>query len=125
MFEITITVDTNDGDYATEVSNITPEQLEKIRPLIEAIKEFKPYEVIYKTDYKIDGQDEWPMTHRHNYPCGDILRDDLGEKDPREIYKFPEEIFELFEDFIPYGEYGFHTIESISYCPLQEKIKLL
>ena len=110
-YEIAITADTNDGDYITEVSEISEEDLDTIKPLIQAIKEFKPYKNKY--------------THHHNYPWGEYVRDDMGEKSARELYKFDEEIFELFEEYIPYGEYGIHTIESITICPLQKKTKLL
>jgi len=108
IFEITIVVDTNDGDYVTEVCQITEYKLNKIKPLIEAIKNFKPYN-----------------GHTSNYPIGECCRSDLGEKTPQELYKFEDKIFELFEDYCPYNEYGFHTIKSIEVCPAREKEKLL
>ena len=119
QMEITIIVDTNDGDYNTEISKITQKNLTQIMPLIKAIKNFKPYKV------KLDGTD-WK--HSHNYPYGECLRKDLGEKSPQELYQdINEDIIEFFEEeFLPiYSEYGFHTISSIEICPFVEKTKLL
>lgn len=112
MLEITIMVDTNDGDYEYAINTISEEDLDRLRPLINAIKEFKPYR-----------NENW--THTHNWAIGDCCRDDLGEKEPAEIYDFPEEIMELFENFLPSPQYGFHTIERIEVCPKQDKERLL
>lgn len=106
-FEITVTVDTNDADYITLNSKISGVDLEKIKPLIGVIKNFKT------TNYQ------------HNFPTGECLREDLGEKPPNQIYDFPEEIFELFDEILPSFEYGFHTIESIYVTPYVEKTRLL
>ncbi|KKL70172.1 hypothetical protein LCGC14_2107600 [marine sediment metagenome] len=122
-YEITIVGDTNDADYITQVESISEEDLEIIKPLIKAIKNFKPYKIGYKCSWDSNKTGYW--THDHNYPYGECLRDDLGEKTPRELYDFDEKVFELFEEYAPYGEYGIHTIESITICPLQKKIKLL
>jgi len=119
-YEITITADVNDGDYTTAVNEISEEDLDTIKPLIQAIKEFKPYKVEHESFGKMATR-----THHHNYPYGEFIREDLGEKSPGEIYKFGLEVHEIFEQYIPYGEYGIHTIESITICPLQKKTKLL
>ncbi len=117
--EITIKVDTNDADYQTKVSEISDKDLEKIFPLIKAIKKFKPY----KGKSRYCGTD-WE--HTHNYHVGEYLRDDLGEKPVTELYdQFSEEIHKLFQSFCPYGKDGFHTIESITTSPLSKKTKLL
>ncbi len=118
QWDIKITADTNDADYVTEISSISDGDLNKIKPLIAAIKNFKPYKT------RVDGLD-W--SHSHNYPWGEHLpREDLGEKYPREIYKgFDEEVFQIFEDLIPHGEYGIHTIESIEIAPQIKWEKLL
>ena len=106
--EITIIVDTNDVDYATRVSEIDAEDLEKIKPLLAVIKKFKPY----KTKTKDAQSPDW--THSHNYPYGECLREDLGEEDPREHYKgIDPEAFDILEEHLPYTEYGFHTIKSV------------
>lgn len=117
-YDITIKIDTNDADYNIQVSTITEEELEKIKPLIKQISKFKPYTV--PCSWNVNGR-----THRHNYPYGECLREDLGEKSPRELYKADDEVFELFEDLMPCNEYGFHTIESIEVTPYVKKVKLL
>lgn len=125
MHEIIIVVDTNDGDDATSINNITDNDLNTIRPLIATIKNFKPYEAQYESKYPgVDVQvNSW--RHNYNYPFGDCLRDDLGQKSPREYYDFDDAVFDMFEDFFPYSEYGFHTIESITISPVTEKTVLL
>ena len=112
-YEIIIRADTNDADYVTSINTISEEDLNTIKPLIEAIKNFKPYK-----------RSEW--THSHNFPYSEYTREDLGEKPARELYnEFSSEVFGMFEDIVPYGEYGIHTIESITITPFQEKTKLL
>ncbi len=63
--------------------------------------------------------------HDSNFPTQELLRDDLGEYAPEEIYDFPEEVHELFSEFLPSTEYGFHTIESIYVYPKPKKERLL
>lgn len=118
-YELIIKVDTNDGDYATEVATISDADLDKIKPLIVAIGKFQPYKT------KTESGSEW--THTHNYPFGEVVREDLGEKEPREYYHgvVSEDVIDLFEEFLPYSEYGFHTIVSIEATPLVKKTKLL
>ena len=62
--------------------------------------------------------------HSHNFPFGECLREDLGEKHPMELYNLTEEEYEYFIDsFRLYGgEWGFHTIKSIQEITLGEKI---
>ncbi len=120
MYQIIIVADTNDGDYVTHVGPISEEDLEIIKPLIKAIKNFKPYKVNKK-----DSPPSFTWTHSHNYPLSEGRSRNMGEKTPRELYDFDEKVFAAFEDYVPYGEYGIHTIESITICPLQKKTKLL
>ena len=103
-YEIAITADHNDGDYITSVNKISQKDLDTIKPLIAAINAKK--------------EGFW---HSHNYETGDCCRD----KSVREIYNFDESVFELFEEQLPYNEYGIHTIESITICPWKSKTKLL
>ena len=89
MKRLLVIVADNDGDYVTEMNEITPEQLEELLPVFEAIKNFKPY--------KATSEGGSPWTHSHNWPKGSgeyVPRKDLGEKSP-------------------YGEYGIHTIKTI------------
>lgn len=111
MLYIEITGDTNDADYVSQINQISPEDLELIKPVIEAIKNFEPYQV--------DVPDpSYPMkwTHCHNFSHGEYIRDDLGEKSAYQYYTekgITEEQFETFQEFVPRGEHGIHTIESI------------
>ena len=118
---IKITVDTNDADYVSELSKITDEELMKLKPLIEAIKEFKPYE-----GYGTSGR---KFMHEHNYPSINseyFPRRDLGEKSPEEIYpNIDADIHEMFQDMCPFSEYGFHTVESITLLYVSDIEELL
>lgn len=109
MYEIIVKADTNDADYITEMTEITQEELDLIRPLVEAIRRFKPYTV------ELDGRSR---RFHHNYPNSEYSAWDLGEKSPRELYDFPEEVHQTFEELVPYGEYGTHTIESVTVRPI-------
>jgi len=121
MYEITIKIDENDADYRTATKEITEEELNQLRPLFEAIKNFKPY----KTQTE-DDEMEW--THSSNFPYGEACRTDLGEKTIEEIYSdFDEDtIYLLIEGFLPSsGEYGFHSIVSVEVGPIVEREKLI
>ena len=116
---LSIKADTNDADYVTQQTVVTPEQLAELQPVFEAIAKFKPYKT--KTE---DGQMDW--THNHNWPMGDgnyMPRTDLGEKEPKEIYakKLTPEQVEMFSDLCPFGEYGIHTIAEIKVMEVGEE----
>lgn len=101
--EIAIRVDTNDGDYAETTNIITPEQLEEIKPLIEAIKERS-------------------AKYGHAYPTQECA----SKGEPQSLYPhITEEIFELFEEFCPSTEYGFYSIERIEVYPIPVKERLI
>lgn len=97
---IVVKADMNDGDYIEECSEISREELDKIRPLLAAINDFRPYQV---------GR----CTHHHNFCTGEALRDDLGEKTPEELYPDYLDELEIFSEYVPHGEYGIHTIKSV------------
>ena len=111
MKTLLVTVDTNDADYVREIVEIDEDTLEHFKPLIEKIKNFKPYEV-----------GGW--LHRYNFPVGDCLREDLGEKHPMELYNLTEEEYGRFMYlFNLWGsDWGFHTIKSIQEITLGEII---
>lgn len=122
MYEITIKIDENDADYKTETKEITEEQLNQLRPLFEAIKNFKPYTTKKSSPSGMD----W--THSSNFPYGECCRTDLGEKTIEEIYSdFDEDtIYLLIEGFLPsWGEYGFHSIISVEVGPIVKREKLI
>lgn len=103
-----VEVDTNDGDYVGHLVNVKEEDVEKWMPLIEKIKNFKPY-----TSTSYSGS-TW--THRSNFPISECCRTDLGEKSPCELYGITEdEQVEFQEIFNIWGsEWGFHTISGIT-----------
>lgn len=106
-----VRADTNDGDYITERSEITDEELEQILPIVEAIKEFDRNHQKGRGDY--------------NWLCGEIRG--AHEKGPHEVYRdilTPEQI-ELFNEYTPYGEYGIHTIDSVKILHVEKEETLL
>lgn len=106
QYSITIKADTNDADYITETSKISEEDLNALRPLITAIKNFKPY-----GDFN------------HNFPANEYTN--LGEKTVEELYPDHLDALEIFDGCRPYGEYGIHTIKSVTVTPHVEQEKLL
>lgn len=114
-----VTVDTNDADYISEVVEVDEKDLERFLPLIEKIKNFKPYTVEHKSVYGITS---WKFSN--NFPIGDCLRDDLGEKHPTELYDLNDTEYEDFiETFHLWGDdWGFHTIVSIQEITLGNRL---
>jgi len=92
---IIIKADTNDGDYITKKSKITDEQIELIKPIIKEIKK-------QHNEYRI-------------LDCGNTAEKFYGS--------LPN--FDFFDNLVPHGEYGVHTIESIEVLVVQKEIKLL
>lgn len=111
---ILIEADTNDGDYIMEKNEITDETLELIMPVIQAIKDFKPY-IGTRLDYK--------SLHGNNFPTNDCCREDLGEKSAKELYGHLEG-YDYFREMCPSSEYGIHTISDVTVLVVTEEIKL-
>lgn len=86
-----IKADTNDGDYVTTFEEVTKEQIEELRPIVNAIKNCKS---------------------SHNWGSGEFCSD---EESPENIYKgiLTEDQIELMEEYVPCGEHGVHTIDVI------------
>lgn len=114
-----VEIDTNDADYVGKLVHVSDEKVEKWMPLIEKIKNFKPY------TGTTDSGREWK--HSSNFPIGECCRYDLGEMDPCELYNITEEELEEFQDtFELYGgEYGFHTIHKIIEVQFDAKDRLI
>ena len=100
IYEIVITADTNDADYITKISDITPGKLERFTPLIAEIAKVKHY----NWDTSVYGEDE---------------------DKPEIMYSQFAALAEEFGAFVPHGEHGVHTIESIVYYEKPAKIVLL
>lgn len=69
--------------------------------------------------------ENFSFTHKHNFPNGECLREDLGEKTPLELYDFTMEEQCVLEEILPYCEYGFHTIKSIKILNISKEKNLL
>lgn len=94
---IIVTADTNDGDYVTNKSLITDDELESIKPIIQEIKK----------------------------NSGQYGRGEAGYYFKSEEHYGHLDSFDLFDDFTPYGEHGIHTIESIEILEVINEEKLL
>jgi len=107
-YEIVVTADTNDADYIVETSVITEEELEKFKPVFDAINKFN-------TDLGNKWGHNWPMHDRTDETLETIYPD----VDP--------ELLSWFDEcFVPHsGECGVHTIESIVYYEIPVKTKLV
>lgn len=111
--------DTNDGDDIEKFKEISEEHFREIIPVIEAIEDFKPYD-----GTKFNSYTNWFGQHHHNYPNTDYRRHDEGEKSPEELYgHIPG--FTLFQDYVPYGEHGVHSIIDIKLFKVADVQKLL
>lgn len=90
MIYVYVVADTNDADY---VSLLTPIESDKDRDRIsfiaKAIKE---------------------CGERHNWPTGEY-----EDSTPEKLYagQLSEDDIEFMSNYVPYGEYGVHTIVSI------------
>ena len=110
---IYVTADTNDADYISEKNEITDEEIELIKPVIKAIKD-------YTEDSSIKHQIwNWWVIYgsRKENPTPQQLYVDTG--------KCSQEAFDKFRELVPYNEHGVHTIESVEIIIVQEEIKLL
>lgn len=110
MFELVITADTNDADYVTETHKVTQEDINKLAPIVQAIKTRNA------STRRGSGQ--------YNWAVGELAGRREG---PGVVYKdiLTEDQIEWFTELCPMGEYGIHTIESIEYYPMPLKVKLL
>lgn len=113
--KIVIIGDFNDADYCTSEDKITEEHIQKLLPVIEAIKNCK---------------------HRHNFPTTEYfnprydkslseLYPDFYEKHEDGEIIFKTEGAGLLYDYVPRGEYGIHTIKSIKILTVLEEQQLL
>jgi len=97
-YTLEVVADYNDGDYLTEMSDITEKHLEKLKPLIKAIK-------------GCDGDWNWRDTDNQSGPYVDFTIHELED----------------FDGFLPYAPDGLHihTVESIYVYEKPKKKRLL
>lgn len=91
---IVIEADTNDGDYITNQCSITEEELATIMPVIAEI-----------TKLKAKGGNTW-----------DTREWESEEVRPEAVYAevLTQKQISIFNDYVPYGEFGVHSIERIT-----------
>jgi hypothetical protein len=104
---VIITADYNDGDYVSEKTEVTDEQIEKLKNIINKIERIKVYGGGYANcfEWKTGDQREKPLSQAH------------PELSLEEI--------ELIESLRPSAEYGIHTIEEIEILEVVNEYKLL
>ena len=121
-YELVVVGDECDADYLTKISVIDETDLPMLFKAVEAIRK---HNEIRKTDW-----------NHYNWARGEIDGDSLfhlygrAQTEDEEDDQFDEDgplIEEImwFKQFVPYSEIGIHTIDSISYYPLPDKVKLL
>lgn len=101
MKHLLVKADSNDGDYLYELSVISEEELIEFKNLFSKLQK------------NIYGRINWGRY--------DLLE---PSNDPRIIYKdiLTEDDIEFIEDYIPSGEYGIHTIESVKVIEIIEEL---
>ena len=93
---VIVTADGNDADYQDRSEFIEPDQLPFVRKIAAAIKAY-------------------PERHNWTRDC-DLGRGIYGDKSLKEKYAnvlTEEEIEKWIDEFMPYNEYGIHTINNI------------
>jgi hypothetical protein len=99
-----ITADTNDADYVTEERVIKDdEELEKLVKILAIVKSKSG-------------------NYAHNWPNSDYI-----EETPQELYEglLTDDEIEWFEECLPHGEYGIHTIVSAKLLYVEKEEELL
>ncbi len=98
---VIICADTNDGDYIYSVDNIPDDDFKRFKKIANIVKSH-------------GNDNNW-----ENSEYGDIP--------PSEMYKgtLTEDDIEFFEEFLPYGEFGIHTIESIRVLQVIQEEKII
>ena len=116
MRKFYVEVDTNDADYVGRLVDVEDKDVERWMPLIDKIKNFKPY--------KGTAASGTTWNHTSNFPIDECCRYDLGEKDPCKLYGITEDELAEFQDaFNLYGgEYGFHTITRIVEIEVKDRL---
>jgi hypothetical protein len=99
---IVIKADTNDADCITEMSVISDEDLAIIQPVIDLLKSKR-------------------KERRHNWEIGECERDGTIHERYVETGLLTEEQVDVFDEYVPHGEYGIHTIESIRLLVVSEE----
>lgn len=103
-----IEADTNDGDYIEESHEIQEEELVEFKNILSKLPRNKDY--------------QGNVSGTIPFKTGDI--GNTGKKLVEKGIITEEELY-LFYDYIPHGEHGIHTIESVRVLTVLEDIDLL
>lgn len=114
---IIVVADTNDADYITNKREITDEQLEALKPVFKVLLD-------RRAKLNEDRDKNW-NEFRHNWEIGEFARKKTPENLYIETELLTEEQVELFNNFVPNGEYGIHTIEQIDIIEVANETKIL
>lgn len=106
---ITIKGDTNDADYITSQNEITDEEIELIRPVVQAINDYDNNKTI-----KYQKWNWWTIYEDADRPAPQQLYVDTG--------KCSQEALDYFSDLCPHGEDGIHSIDSVEIITVLEKL---
>ena len=100
VYEVVVVGDTNDADYITATNKTSMKMIEEV---------IKPAAELLKT---VHGRVPWSEYN--------------SDRNTNDIFEENEELFDIFQEFFaPHGEHGIHTVESIHYYPLPDKVQLL
>lgn len=121
-----ISVDVNDGDIESHTIEVTEEQALVLGRVAKAIKEFKPYKRTVE-DGTLVSSYSLEVTHDNNFPTGEMVREDMGQKSAKDYYKdiISPDDFEEFLELVPWTECGFHTVTGIRILAVIGDIKLI
>lgn len=102
---IVVEADTNDADYIQSSCVINEKVLKTIRIVIKEIKDFD-------SNPKNAYQHNWPKLD--NYESPSLIYKNLTEKQ-----------IDLFNELVPYGENGVHSIESVKLYEIVDEAEIL
>lgn len=97
---LNVKADTNDADYIENTKEITQKTLEFLDPLFKAI-------AVVSERKKHD----WNNTY--NWPTSEYRDENTVEGVYEEFKDVTPTMLKVFDQYVPYGEYGVHTIEHI------------
>ena len=102
MYKVLVKADVNDGDYIEEMNDIDEGDIPLLKKIISLLK-----------------TNQWG---RHNWETSDYC-----DCPPSEMYEgiLSEDEIEFFNGLVPRGEFGIHTVESITLLEVSKIEELL
>lgn len=97
---------TDDTEVLSKLTTISNDDLNKIKPLINKIKEFKPYTVVHEPSKTI-----W--TYEDNFNTFLYLDEEHGEQSVEKLYNISSDLKKLFLKYCPKTDFGFSNIIKI------------